>query len=908
MPRVEKENRASPALAPKAAEMAYRRSSERKSILHNVTNNSNINHIDSVVESVENAAKRLSQHSQHSNSSKRKVENKIGPWRLGRTLGKGSTGRVRLGKHVKTGMLAAIKIIPKQKGRNSLPYGIEREIIIMKLITHPNIMALYDVWENDNELYLVLEYVQGGELFDFIINNGKLNEYDAIKYFKMIINGVSYCHKFNICHRDLKPENILMDKDGIIKIADFGMAALETNQRLLETSCGSPHYASPEIVTGKNYHGSPSDVWSCGVILFALLTGHLPFDDKSIRKLLLKVQSGKFFMPQNLSIEAKDLIWSMLRVNPSERIPINQIMNHPLLLKYPTHQSQSNDSNDKVLLKLQNIDMSKPVMDIDSDILHNLQTLWHGIPKSRIILMLKMDGQNNEKMFYYLLENYKLDHIGKIQNEISIKKSKSQLIATLPRSTSTVKTVIEDENGEILKSVVQEFKSPPSKLSQKGNSGKRKIKPIVASSSKKSFSSSISIINMNQKLSSRPDLKSASINSIPNEILIDTKTIKPNANKKSELNELHEFKYLMNSIFEMPNESREGSPNESRGESPDESKDGSTNELREGSTNDSKLTKLELLKLDLKSQNPPNSSGNLKRIKSSSTRKLSNYLGTPNTSLYDYNDLVKNEKHDRKESIDSSYLNLSYSFHQGISVELKSPKEEEIIKFDQQDIATSVNEESIYVDAPSKLSIINESNTPIIDNRGTSTTTSPIPELIKSSQRVPIIPQHNQEKSEFPRKGYSPREKLKVPENGNKKINWFRKIINNIKINAKKGVNKLKNHEMNQLRVKKEYWLENDFINSEQFFNDIKNYSKFKGFKIKSTRKNGSQTLIELKNSSTKMFIKMDLLDKIGNEFGFTGCFINLKLINGSIKKFDDLCLILNDRLQKLGNYDYEEA
>ena len=137
------------------------------------------------------------------------------------------------------------------------------------------------------------------------------------------ISGVDYCHRFNICHRDLKPENLLLDRDRNIKIADFGMAALERNDKLLETSCGSPHYASPEIVAGLTYHGSSSDIWSCGIILFALLTGRLPFDDDNIRTLLAKVKVGKFNMPQELPDDAKDLIKRMLEVDPGRRITVH---------------------------------------------------------------------------------------------------------------------------------------------------------------------------------------------------------------------------------------------------------------------------------------------------------------------------------------------------------------------------------------------------------------------------------------------------------------------------------------------------------------------------------------------------------------------------------------------------------
>lgn len=309
----------------------------------------NSNHLDRVIKSVNDATKRLSEaesiNSNNTKSSKRKSRDTVGPWKLGKTLGKGSSGRVRLAKNIENGTLAAIKIVPKRtynrrmrdqkmktaggvssgtdskdssnredpikNGTDSAlnPYGIEREIVIMKLISHPNVMGLLEVWENKSELYLVLEYVDGGELFDYLVSKGKLSEPEAVHYFTQIIQGVSYCHSFNICHRDLKPENLLLDKKNkVIKIADFGMAALELPNKLLETSCGSPHYASPEIVMGKPYHGGPSDVWSCGIILFALLTGHLPFNDDNIKKLLLKVQAGRFQLPPYLTNDAKDLI------------------------------------------------------------------------------------------------------------------------------------------------------------------------------------------------------------------------------------------------------------------------------------------------------------------------------------------------------------------------------------------------------------------------------------------------------------------------------------------------------------------------------------------------------------------------------------------------------------------------
>ena len=387
--------------------------------------------VDKVVQSVTNATKRLSQISTNTNHSanKRQSHNRVGPWKLGRTLGRGSTGRVRLARNSETAQLAAVKILPKSnfkkvdarnkanmgpEYKHKLAYGIEREIIIMKLVSHPNIMGLYDVWENKNDLYLVLEYIEGGELFDYLIKRGQLPEAEAVGYFKQIIGGVSYLHQFNICHRDLKPENLLLDHNNNIKIADFGMAALEVQNKLLETSCGSPHYASPEIVSGKNYHGAPSDIWSCGIILFALLTGHLPFDDENIRKLLLKVQHGKFIMPKFLSPEAKDLISKILRVNPKERISMAEIARHPLFRKYPNQMPdvyrnfEANSLKDPV---------AQSDKDIDDEVLQSLSILFHNRDKTVLVQRLMSNESGSEKLFYYLLLEYRKAH--KSKNESS---------------------------------------------------------------------------------------------------------------------------------------------------------------------------------------------------------------------------------------------------------------------------------------------------------------------------------------------------------------------------------------------------------------------------------------------------------------------------------------------------------
>ncbi|CAZ86621.1 unnamed protein product [Tuber melanosporum] len=333
---------------------------------------------------------------QKPNAHRARVKAQVGPWLLGRTLGKGSSGRVRLAKHVETGQFAAIKIVGKGNdemvGENGqerpLPPGLEREVVIMKLICHPNVMGLWDVWENRGELYLVLEYIEGGELFDYLTRRGRLPEPEALMYFRQILSGIDYCQHFNICHRDLKPENLLLDSNGNIKIADFGMAALQPHGSLLDTPCGSPHYASPEIVSGKHYDGAKSDIWSCGIILFALLAGYLPFDDDNIRKLLQKVMKGRFVMPVEFSIEAQDLITRMLTIDPEERISMEEIWKHPLVRMYAPLDPVTGEEADRGPKPPRSKDIGRPVKhgrDIDGEILKNLQTLWQGVEENALI-------------------------------------------------------------------------------------------------------------------------------------------------------------------------------------------------------------------------------------------------------------------------------------------------------------------------------------------------------------------------------------------------------------------------------------------------------------------------------------------------------------------------------------------
>jgi len=262
---------------------------------------------------------------------------RVGPYRVGETVGTGSIGKVKLAQHVISKEYAAIKYIRKDtlEADVSLKRKVFREIALMKLLDHPNVLRLYDVYENQTHLMLVLEYAERGELFDFIAENGYLEESDAVRFFQQIMDSVSYCQRRLISHRDLKPENILLDKNLNVKLADFGMGVLNFPGTHLKSPCGSPHYAAPEIVSGNGYNGLSADIWSCGVILYVLVSGGLPFDDDNLHVLFQKVSSCAFEIPDELSANVKDLIRRMIVVNIDKRLTPAKVMQHKWMKQSP---------------------------------------------------------------------------------------------------------------------------------------------------------------------------------------------------------------------------------------------------------------------------------------------------------------------------------------------------------------------------------------------------------------------------------------------------------------------------------------------------------------------------------------------------------------------------------------------
>ncbi|KAL8597835.1 protein kinase, AMP-activated, alpha 2 catalytic subunit [Nucella lapillus] len=254
---------------------------------------------------------------------------KIGHYILGDTLGVGTFGKVKIATHQMTQHKVAVKILNRQKIKSLDVVGkIRREIQNLKLFRHPHIIKLYQVISTPTDIFMVMEYVSGGELFDYIVKHGRLKEAEARRFFQQIISGVSYCHRHMVVHRDLKPENLLLDGQTGVKIADFGLSNMMHDGEFLRTSCGSPNYAAPEVISGKLYAGPEVDIWSCGVILYALLCGTLPFDDEHVPTLFRKIKSGIFAIPDYLNKDVVSLLCHMLQVDPLKRATIKDIREH----------------------------------------------------------------------------------------------------------------------------------------------------------------------------------------------------------------------------------------------------------------------------------------------------------------------------------------------------------------------------------------------------------------------------------------------------------------------------------------------------------------------------------------------------------------------------------------------------
>ncbi|PWZ28712.1 CBL-interacting protein kinase 6 [Zea mays] len=256
-----------------------------------------------------------------------------GRYELGHVLGHGNFGRVHEARDLRTGRGVAVKVLAKDKLlRTGMMEQIKREIAVMKRVSHPNIVELHEVMATRTKIYLALELVRGGDLLARIARSGRVREDVARRYFRQLVSAVDFCHARGVFHRDLKPENLLVDEAGNLKVVDFGLSALADHARadgLLHTICGTPGYVAPEVFRNRGYDGAKADVWSCGVVLYVLLAGSLPFPKDSIAAMFIKMSRRDYRCPPWLSTEARRLIPKLLDPDPDTRITVAQIVETP---------------------------------------------------------------------------------------------------------------------------------------------------------------------------------------------------------------------------------------------------------------------------------------------------------------------------------------------------------------------------------------------------------------------------------------------------------------------------------------------------------------------------------------------------------------------------------------------------
>ncbi|KAI0673849.1 CAMK/CAMKL/AMPK protein kinase [Trametes maxima] len=342
---------------------------------------------------------------------------KLGEYNVIGEIAEGTFGKVKMAVHIVTGQKVAMKYISKQAiAKHRTKTRVQREVEYMRTLRHPHIIKLYEVISTPKDIIIVLEYA-GGELFNYIVANGRMTEPQARRFFQQLISGIEYSHHLKIVHRDLKPENVLLDDDLNVKIADFGLSNEIKDGDFLKTSCGSPNYAAPEVIRGGLYTGPEIDVWSCGVILYVMLCGRLPFEDDDVQTLFTKISQGVYHLPSYLSSDARGLINGMLAVDPVKRITIPEIMQHPFfttdLPKYLNPLPQQGP----VLGTLSSLVTPPKAIDfeiieglgrIEEEIVEELASRMDGVDKEDVWECLRRDDGpqgNSVKVAYMLLRD-----------------------------------------------------------------------------------------------------------------------------------------------------------------------------------------------------------------------------------------------------------------------------------------------------------------------------------------------------------------------------------------------------------------------------------------------------------------------------------------------------------------------
>ena len=273
----------------------------------------------------------------------------LNDYTLIKDIGEGNFGKVKLAKLKSTKEKFAIKILDKEKLKTQTKSTLFNEIEIISRLDHKNIIHVEKILEDSKNYYIIMEYCEKGELFDYIVNKERLNPAEASLFFYQLINGVEYIHQQGFAHRDLKPENLLLTKEKILKIIDFGLCHDFDGENYLTTKCGSPSYAAPEILKGYPYDGFKTDIWCCGIILYAMLCGYLPFDGDNNQEIFQSIVECKPEFPDFLEDDSINLLIWILNSEPNDRISIEEIKCHPFYLKgksYYTIQYEESDASD----------------------------------------------------------------------------------------------------------------------------------------------------------------------------------------------------------------------------------------------------------------------------------------------------------------------------------------------------------------------------------------------------------------------------------------------------------------------------------------------------------------------------------------------------------------------------------
>ena len=417
----------------------------------------------------------------------------LSDYEIKETIGKGTFSVVKLGINKITKEKVAIKILKKKKMQKSKDKSrLEREISILKRLNHINVIKIYKITEELENYYIVMEYCENGELFNYIVAHQRLSEEETSYFFYQLINGLDYIHHKNIVHRDLKPENLLLSKDNILKIVDFGLSNYYyLDGKLLSTPCGSPCYASPEMVCGNKYNGFRIDIWSCGIIIFAMICGYLPFEDPDNEILFKKIMKCEVDYPDYLSDDVLDIMNKIIVVDPNKRYNIEQIKKHPFYLKGKKEfEKKHKDLIDKVefIYNNNNNDIDDYNNEIEDDIIFNNNINNNNnvinIQKSKSSNLLKkeindLNNNNNEnKNDIYLnkikkrLQKFKLDK--NIIKKENINNSVKQKECAIIKNNELIKDVISkkykikikeekennNEENNIINSDISNYNSP----------------------------------------------------------------------------------------------------------------------------------------------------------------------------------------------------------------------------------------------------------------------------------------------------------------------------------------------------------------------------------------------------------------------------------------------------------------